>query len=68
MIITVFTYGYLVKCPFGIVYYIDICQYLLIMKCVLVIIFILPTVLHYITAVLRSDAEYVKWSGNIECV
>jgi hypothetical protein len=66
MFITVFTYDHNVKCPFGIVYYVDICHYLLIVKCCLFSIFILLIVPQYITVVLHS--EFVKWSGNIVCV
>jgi hypothetical protein len=68
MFITVFTYDHHVKCSFGIVYYVDICHYLLIIKCFLFNILILLIVHQYITAVLHSDAEYVKWSGHIDCV
>jgi len=68
MFITFFTYDHQLKCPFGIVYLVDICHYLFIIKCFLFNIFILLIVHQYIIAVLHSDAEYVKWSGNIDCV
>jgi len=68
MFITVLTYDRHVKCPFEIVYYVDICQYLLIVKCFLFIVFTLLIVHQYVTVVLHSDAEFVKWSGNTDCV
>jgi len=68
MLITIFACDHHVKCPFGIVYYVEIFHYLLSIKCFLFTIFVLLIVHQYITSVLHSDAEYVKSSGNIDCV